>query len=376
MFKQTLLFPFAAAINLFSTTSLLILAGLLGNGDLAADIAVIQGAILAVFHSFSANARNLILASGSSESDEKNLFYFRLVVILPAIIAVYYLANTVVEISIYLLTGLVVRKCCEWLAELQLANREVRRDFSFAKRYILLNSSGFLMLFSIMLVPAASDYFYPALYMWALLPAFLSAPHLRYIFGLKEIRLNFSRLVPHMGSTAIIGVSTYIFRVLIILLVGKMIAGQMFAAYAIGGVLSSLYVYALGPSLLLREQHGNNRALFLIVIGCFALGALSIASALFWEQSIYAPIFVYAIGFSLMGGGVMILAQRQRLYILQVHNQDVFVPDALSNILLIGSIPFAYVLVGVEIVPAFFLLSAILAFLFYIPLSYKSYLKC
>jgi hypothetical protein len=161
-----------------------------------------------------------------------------------------------------------------------------------------------------------------------------------------------------------------------VLLVGKSIAGQMFSAYAIGGVVSSLYVYALGPTLVLRNQHGNSGTLYMIVAGCFLLGALSIASALFWQQSIYEPIFVYAIGYSLIGGGVMILAQRQRLYILQVHNQDVFVPDALSNILLVGSIPFAYYLVGVEIVPAFFLISAILAFLFYIPLSYKSYLKC
>jgi hypothetical protein len=316
------------------------------------------------------------LASGSSASDEKNLLYFRAAIILPAITAVYYLANTVVDISVYLFAGLVLRKCCEWLAELQLANREVNSDFGFARRYVWLNSFGFLLPVSTMLVPAVSDAFYAALYVWAFLPAILSVPHLRFIFGLNKFRLNFSRLIPHMGSTAVIGVSTYVFRVLIVLLVGKSIAGQMFSAYAIGGVLSSLYVYALGPTLVLRNQHGNSGTLYMIVAGCFLLGALSIASALFWQQSIYEPIFVYAIGYSLIGGGVMILAQRQRLYILQVHNQDVFVPDALSNILLVGSIPFAYYLVGVEIVPAFFLISAILAFLFYIPLSYKSYLKC
>ena len=376
MFKQALLFPLASAINLFSVTGLLILSGLLGNADLAADIAIVQGSILAVFHSLSANARNIILAIGSSPADEKNLFYFRFVTLIPAIVAAYFLTNIATQIPAYLFYGLVLRKCCDWLAELQLANREIGGDFGFARRYVWLNSLSFVVLVSSLALSSQIDSFRITLFVWALLPAIYSLDYLRYIFGLNQIKLNFSQLIPHMGSTTVIGISNYIFRVLIVLLVGKSIAGQMFSAYAIGGVLSSLYVYALGPTLVLREQHGNNRALSLIVIGCFLLGGLLIASSLFWDQLIYAPIFVNAIGFSLVGGGVMILAQRQRLYILQVHNQDVFVPDALSNILLIGLIPFVYYLVGVEIVPAFFLLSAILAFLFYIPLSYKSRLKC
>ena len=72
----------------------------------------------------------------------------------------------------------------------------------------------------------------------------------------------------------------------------------------------------------------------------------------------------------------MILAQRQRLYILQVYNKDVFVPDALSNILLIGSIPFACNLAGVEVVTVFFLWSAILALMFYMPLALRGSAKC
>jgi len=82
-------------------------------------------------------------------------------------------------------------------------------------------------------------------------------------------------------------------------------------------------------------------------------------------------MFMYAIGFSLIGGGVMILAQRQRLYISQVCNKDVFVPDAQSNILLIGSIPFAYYVFGMEVVATYFLWSAVLSFVFYIPLFSK-----
>ncbi len=78
--------------------------------------------ILAIFLSLSGNARNLILAS-SSLDDEKNLFYFRLIALIPAVIAVYCLPRSAIETPIYLIVGLVIRKCSEWLAELQLANR-------------------------------------------------------------------------------------------------------------------------------------------------------------------------------------------------------------------------------------------------------------
>ena len=376
MFKEKLLFPLAAAINLFSVTGLLILSGLLGYGNLAADIAIIQGAVLAIFHSLSANARNLILASGSSEPEEKNLFYFRLAVILPAIVAVYLLANSVIEIPEYLFAGLVIRKCCEWLAELQLANREVRGDFGFARRYVVLNASGFALLFASLAFTSSSDVFALALFAWAILPVVLCIDYLRFVFSLKQVELNFSKLVPHMGSTTVIGVSTYIFRVLVVIMVGKSLAGQMFTAYAIGGVVSSVYVYALGPSLVLRNEYHDKKGILLFVCGCFFLGTVAILSALFWENPLYAPIFLYAIGFSLMGGGVMILAQRQRLHILQVFNKDVFVPDALSNILFIGSIPFAYYLIGVNVVSILFLWSAFLAFIFYIPFAYRRSAKC
>ncbi|RLA46686.1 MAG: hypothetical protein DRR42_18190 [Gammaproteobacteria bacterium] len=63
--SKSLLFPLAAALNFFSITALLIITGLTGSGELAANIAIAQGAILVVFLSLSGNARNLILASST-----------------------------------------------------------------------------------------------------------------------------------------------------------------------------------------------------------------------------------------------------------------------------------------------------------------------
>jgi hypothetical protein len=359
----------AAAINFFSITALLILAGFLGKEELAADIGIAQGALIAVFLSLSGNARNLILAS-STDGDEKSLFYFRLLIMLPAMFVVYFLATSFVEIPIYLIVGLMLRKCSEWIAELQLANREKHNDIFFAKRYIKINTVS-LLLVTLALFLSWGDIFYFTLYVWALLPIAFIWPYIRWVLCTKRFTPSFMSFIPHLGSSMVIGITTYIFRILIVILAGKALSGQLFTAYAIGGVVSALYTYSVGPTLLLRGENSNNPIL-LITLVTIVIGAGVCFSALLLGVKFYSSLFIYAIGLSLMGGGVMLLAQRKRLYILQVAKKDVFVPDALVNILIITSIPFAYYVFGEASFTAFFLWSGILNLFFYASLSYQN----
>ena len=368
--KQTLVYPFAAALNFFSITALLIITGLLGKGALAADIAVIQGAVIAVFLSLSGNARNLIL-SNRADNDEVNLFYFRLLIMLPAVIAAVLLAKSIVDVPLGLIAALIIRKCTEWLAELQLANREKANDFLFANRYVQINTVG-LSALVLMLLFSWMDAFYLILYVWAILPAVFLWSHIRWILDSKKVTLNFAAFIPHIGSSSVIGITTYIFRILLITLVGKMIAGQMFTAYAIGGVASAIYTYALGPTLILHETSKANKGLIFYILFCVLTGVMVISAALFLKIEYFPPLFIYGIGFSLIGGGIMLLAQRQRLYLLQVFHKDVFVPDALVNILLITSIPFIYYVFGQTSLAVIFLWSALINVLFYISLAYKN----
>lgn len=371
IFKKEVLFPFAAALNVFSVVGLLIFAGLLGRGNLAADIAVMQGAILAIFHSLSANARNLILAGGVAQDEERNLFFFRLFLMVPAIIAVFLLVGSTTEVSVYLFAGLVTRKCSEWIAELHLANREVEADTGFAFWYVVSNGAALLLLVGALVVDDWNAYFDYLIIAWAVLPMLRSIPYARHFFasGVRDLRL--AHLIPHMGSTTIIGFSTYVFRILIIMLAGKSLSGQMFSAYALGGILSSLYVQAVGPTLVHRGAKNELKYLLVVVTFCLLLGAMLALAGRHWEFFDYPALFVHAIGVSLVGGGIMILAQRQRLYILQTLKKDVFVPDALSNVLLIASVPFIFYIVGVESLAYLFLWSAILSLMFYVPLSMR-----
>lgn len=367
--KRTLIYPLALAINFFSITALLIIAGILGEQELAAEIGIIQAACIAVFLSLSGNARSLILAN-SSENDERNLFYFRLLLMLPAVVVTFLLATSIVDIPIYLIIGLILRKCSEWFAELQLANREKHNDAHFANRYVQINIIGFLLLV-LMLIFSWMDGFYFVLYGWALLPVIFLYPYIKWIYEAKRFKPNLTQFIPHIGSTSVIGITTYVFRILIVILAGKALSGQMFTAYALGGVVSALYTYALGPTLLLRGKNSNT-PIFLFTLLSLLVGGGVCLSALLLNVEFTSTLFIYAIGFSLMGGGIMLLAQRKRMYLLQVAKNDVFVPDALINILTIVSIPFAYHAIGQVSLTVFFLWAAILNLLFYSTLSFKN----
>ncbi|MDA7921671.1 hypothetical protein N9B21_01575 [Verrucomicrobiales bacterium] len=64
--KGNSIFPVSHLSNQMGMTGLLVGIGLLGNAQLAADIAIVQGAALALFFGFSGNARSVILKPGES----------------------------------------------------------------------------------------------------------------------------------------------------------------------------------------------------------------------------------------------------------------------------------------------------------------------
>jgi len=370
MDRKHFLFPLAAAINYFSITALLIFSGLTGNLELAADIGVIQGAIIAVFLSLSGNARNLILAN-TIKNIHNNLLAFRLLAVIPAVFVVFFLIKSVIDISPYLIIGLVIRKTSEWFLELKLASREVEDDFNYARRYLYLNVSGFLLLLFVLFF-SWMDIFYITLYLWAALPIVVLSPNMTWKNTLKLFKVSSTGLIPHLGSSTVIAIAVYISRILILIFAGKYLAGQMFTAYAIGGVITALYTYALGPTLITGNLVSSDKALIYAISFCISMGMLVTFTAIFDVVNIVTPLFLYGIGFSLIGGGVMLQAQRQRLYIIQIYKKDVFVPDALINILLVASIPFAYSVIGEFSFSLFYLWSAVLNFLFYMPLMYRT----
>lgn len=360
--------------NAFAMTLLLIALGLADKSGMAAEVGIIQGATLALFYAFSANARSLIL-NHASKISAQSIMASRLVLLAPLAGAAYLLSVATAGVEQFVAIALILRRCVEWLGEVHLSEMEGLDNKGFARNYLILQ----MILLAVVLVWLLSDLPFPllGLFIWALTPLVLSAGYIWKAFvaipdALARIS---SSILPHLGSTAIIGITVYVFRLLILLVLGKEAAGDLYTAFAIGGLTGGVFANALGPSIALHEQRSGKHhfpsmlrmALHLSLV----LGVVIFASAILalpvldWTGKSY--FFWTATGLSMIGGVIMVYAQRIRFRLLQHDEEhDVFGPDVMMNILLIAAVPFVYYLLGREAMGGLYLLSSLLAFVFYL----------
>ena len=366
------LFPLAFIMNTFSMTALIVILGLSGQPILAADIGIIHGALTALYFSFSANARSIILNPSSSLSGD-TILRSRLILLLPLGIASYYLSALPTEASTPLIIALILRRCVEWLSEIHLSEMELSRNQAFAKKFFYLQAVAFIIavlwLLGNISIPSLG------LFVWSLSPLIMSAGFiLERLKKSESIQSLWHLMLPQFGSTMIIGITLYVFRLIILLLTGKEIAGDLFVAFALGGMLGSMYAQVLGPSVILYESR-SSRSFFSPRIN-LSLGLTVFAGViLFFVSQTYTYLpavtnksnfFWGSMGASMVGGVIMVYAQQMRYRLLQLYSdKDLFGPDLMINLLIVASVPYLYYIVGRDTLMVLYMISAMLAYVFY-----------
>ncbi len=269
-------FPLAALFNSFSMTALILVLGIAGWHEVAADIGLVQGATLALFYAFSANARNLILVDASGCTATR-LLQTRLLLLLPLAGVSYYLSVGIGTVSGSLAVVLIVRRMSEWIGEIGLAKHERMNQTEFARHALV--AECVTLILALLLLWFGLDLTFSAI-PWAFAPL-LATRRAKLSWRGAEGHINFPMLLPHFGSTAIIGTSVYIFRLSIILLIGKTIAGELFTAFAIGGIIPTIVGQAFAPTLIHRfGASGLSRSLLVIPASMLLVAAGVIALAI------------------------------------------------------------------------------------------------
>jgi hypothetical protein len=276
------LFPAVFAANTLAMTALMIGFSLAGHPDIAADVGIVQGASLALFYALSANARSLILNQVMPVS-ARAVMAARLWLLLPIVGLTFWLSTALSNVDPYLAAILILRRCAEWLGEVHLSELERVGNRAIALNYLLAQS----LLLMIALVWQLGDMPIPmlGLFLWAFLPLLFSARFIRdAVFSARsETRGVWVRMLPHFGSTAIIGITVYVFRLLLLLMLGKNAAGDLFAAFAMGGIAGSVFANALGPSIVLQEKVKKSKRLpkilrVVVLFSCiFGVGLVAIS---------------------------------------------------------------------------------------------------
>ncbi len=370
-----LVYPSAFMANTFAMMMVMIGLSLFGKPALAADFGLIHGATVALFYAFSGNARSLVLAR-SGEIGAASILRMRLLMLIPLGVLVFVLSVGVVDSGWPFVLLLVVRRAAEWLAEIFLCEQELHHQSGSAFRFLLIQ--GCLSLALLLVLLDGGILALPITLLWGLAPLIGSMSRDLFRRALHNPMPLFPcirQLLPHFGSTAVIGISVYVFRLFILQVAGKEVAGDLFSAFALGGILGAVFSQALGPTMVRHEQRavgvGRMVRLFNLMLMVLLLAGLGLV-ALVWTQpqalgwTNKSQLFWLAVGCSLVGGVVMVMAQRIRLRILQDDvGGDVFGSDILANLFLVASIPLLFFWGGSEALVLLYLLGAALSYVFY-----------
>lgn len=347
-------------------TALLLVFGIFGSSEVAADIGLVQGATLALFYAFSANARNLILADASNSAAIR-LLQTRLFLLLPLAGAAYFLSVGIGAAPPLLVVVLIVRRMSEWVGEIGLARHERMSQPKFPLQTLVAECVTFLLCLMLSLW-VDLDLAFCAI-PWALVPL-LAIRRAQLSWRGGEGYISFRALLPHFGSTAIIGTSVYVFRISIVLLAGKVIAGDLFTAFAIGGIIPTVYGQALAPTL--AHRYGASRSprwLLLIpmtMLICSAgVVALAISGPAWLADLGRSRMFWLAVGLSIAGGALMSVAAALRTRLIQqADGGEVFGPDLLANVLIATCVPFVFYVLGPNSLSGLYALSGCLSLAF------------
>ena len=373
--KKLFIFPAAFMANTFAMMFVMIGLSLFGRPELAADFGIVHGATVALFYSFSGNARSIILAK-NRQVDSAYILRLRCILVFPLCVLAFLLSMGLVASGWLFVSLLIARRACEWLAEVFLCEQEHDHQFAQALRSFL--TQGLISILVLATLFFDSTIGLWSLALWAISPLFWCVRPRMFARAFRKTpneMMFLTLLLPHFGSTAVIGVSVYVFRLFIILLTGREMAGDLFSAFAIGGILGAVFTQALGPTLVRNEgdaersRHMSNWV-NLLVGGSLFVGLLVTGIALLQPELMLwtgkGSLFWLAVGCSLIGGAIMVKAQRVRLRLLQNNEtQDAFGSDILANILLIGCVPFLYYGLGASSLGGLYLLGALMSLVFY-----------
>lgn len=360
-------FAFALLFNTYSITALLLTVGLVGDMQLVVALAIVQGATLATFHLFSANARNLILGQGGADYTPE-VARLRGLLVVPLLVIGYVLAATIGHVDSLIVIVVLVRRACEWFGEIGLAEHERINQTRGLPLTVFAEIASLLLFIVLYFVLQVS--FVMSAAAWAIAP--LTA--LRHVAAFRRatsLPTPARQLLFNVGSSAIVGITVYAFRVCLVSLVDQRVAGELLTAFAIGGIIPSILGQALGPTLL--TQYGNvlralkkTLALILLIATLGALLAFIAIVAPNWlpvtERS---QNWFLAIGLSLVGGALMTIAVLMRARFIHLGQHLVLGPDLVANALLLIALYPLSVAFGEFGLAGFYLLSAVINLLYF-----------
>ena len=360
LFIQTFCYGF----NFFLPSLLMIFFGYKGAYNLSGDLGLIISLNIFLTQIFSSNARSLIIKKKSINFVRKN-YVLRIFLAFPIIIINLIIINYFDfshQIFLFLLVILILQ---QWIFEINLSINEFNKKRSFFFSFIILST---LTCFSI-------------LYKIELFLILINILYISYFFITSKNIINFKKLFINiyaaiekilrweLFSSLSLNFVNLIWRILIVIYCGKIIASIYFSAFAIASMFGTIFNITYGPTVTknkIKQKNLENLifSIITIMIIFFIFYSFINKDKIFnnFEQTV-----AFILSFSLVGSILMYKSQYFRQYVLQNYNlkNKIFKFDVIYSIIILPVIPVLFYLGGSNYVSFAFLTSSIISFVIY-----------
>ncbi len=247
---------FSNLLNSVLVPFLMVLSVIFGNSSFAAEIGVFPGIVLLLTQVFSANARSLLLYNIDNKFYDQVInirFYLGICIMLIVTSYQYFFTNTDNFITLSILSFIV---CLSWINEINLTIHEKNRSSLVIKFFLIISILFyFLVLANFM---SNTGQLLSILKFYLLFHVLFFVYHINFLnFNIKNFIKYFTNQFREYLAVAssffnIIGV--IIWRISLVMLLGKSIAGLFFASFAIASFPGTLFNNIVGQIVTINEK--------------------------------------------------------------------------------------------------------------------------
>lgn len=336
-----LIFPFYHLLVLFIIPILVVLIGFKYNTEYSADLSLIYSIIFVVFFPLNGNVRHYILNT-TDNNFILNLVYFRFLSYLPLLAIAFGICFFTIDADIVEIVIIVLIASFYWLNEIFVSNAEKEKSFSL----VIVLTFIYVILIIYTIFNNAVQVNFTSIFITYILSFLLITLQFlkKYSFNINFSKLKndiYTKILPQIGGTFVIGFSTLIFKLIILFFLSKSVAGSIFISFTLSGVFLTFFTYGIGPSLILSEITKKDQKTlrylkkisYISVLTGLTVIFVQSAGLIEYEWIMNQEIFLYCTGLCLLGIPSSIIAQYYKLCVIHQNlSMKIYKYDSIPNI--------------------------------------------
>ena len=330
---------FSNLLNSVLVPFLMVLSVIFGSASFAAEIGIMPGIVLLLTQVFSANARSLLLYNRDIKFYDQviNLrFYVGILIVTALTTYQYFFSYTENFITLSVLSFIVY---FSWINEINLAIHEKNRSSLVIKLFLIISIIFYILVMA--------NFVLNTIFLSDILKSYLAFHAIFFLYHINILNFNPKNFIKYfknqfeeylaVASSFFNIIGVIIWRVSLVTLLGKSLAGLFFASFAIASFPGTLFNNIVGQIVTINQNIKNlidrisNLLFILYVISIFALIFLN---QLFLKEFEFFNFFNITLT-SLLGTPFMLRALSNRhefLSFSRSFQKKIFIKDIMYGI--------------------------------------------